>query len=474
MATGPSRKNYRCVILGAGVSGLASAYLMAKEYGPEVLVLEKAPEIGGLGKTFSSGGNSYDMGSHRIHSEPLPEAFSLIREVAAENLLRRPRGGKLRLRGKYIDYPLRPADFFRGIGLSESTLCAASLVSTRVSGHVRSLLGRPEEPSYESRLVSSVGRRAYRHFYEPYAMKVWCRSPREISQSAAKNRLSTANPLKAIYQSMRAGKARSPRGFYYYIDGGIGRLAEGLAERVSKAGGEIATGVSDFRFAGDSSIVVGAAGEEREIRFDRLISTIPLGALMKKASFPDPGLDWTGIKLVLAHRSGEPLMPGETFYFPELDYSFGRVSIPKRYSERMQERCDYTAYSCEIPCRPGSALWSTDDQALIDRGHEDLVRAGVVDRGSQRVPELDRVLSLGQVYPIYVRGWEARLQGALAGLSERFPRVYSSGKLGLFLHCNLDHAIEIGLRLARHVLEGGEAAQWHSSTSEFHALRVRD
>ncbi|MFW5703315.1 MAG: phytoene desaturase family protein [Patescibacteria group bacterium] len=61
----------RCIVIGAGIAGLATAALLAKD-GHQVTVLEKNANIGGRARTFQQDGFTFDMGPSWYH---MPEAF---------------------------------------------------------------------------------------------------------------------------------------------------------------------------------------------------------------------------------------------------------------------------------------------------------------------------------------------------------------------------------------------------------------
>ena len=52
-------------ILGGGIAGLSLAYFLKHKS----VILEKEGEIGGLGRSFSLNGISYDVGPHIIFSK---------------------------------------------------------------------------------------------------------------------------------------------------------------------------------------------------------------------------------------------------------------------------------------------------------------------------------------------------------------------------------------------------------------------
>jgi protoporphyrinogen oxidase len=56
----------KIVILGAGLSGLAAAEKLAKDF--DVLVIESEKQTGGLAKTIKFNGHLLDFGPHPIYA----------------------------------------------------------------------------------------------------------------------------------------------------------------------------------------------------------------------------------------------------------------------------------------------------------------------------------------------------------------------------------------------------------------------
>ncbi len=73
-------------------------------------VLERASRVGGNAGSFVIDGIPVDFGSHRLHPVTPPAVMADIRALLGDDLLDRPRHGRIRLRGRWVHFPLKPVD----------------------------------------------------------------------------------------------------------------------------------------------------------------------------------------------------------------------------------------------------------------------------------------------------------------------------------------------------------------------------
>ncbi len=82
-------KTSRIAIVGAGPAGLSTAWFLAKEGFRNVTVLEKLGRVGGLCKSLTVDGMSYDLGANYLTWE-YQETLAIAREVGATTYAERP------------------------------------------------------------------------------------------------------------------------------------------------------------------------------------------------------------------------------------------------------------------------------------------------------------------------------------------------------------------------------------------------
>ena len=102
--------NIRVAVVGAGISGLTTAYRLRTLLGPaaEILLIEGSRRLGGALRTVELGGVSLDVGAEAFLVRR-PEALSLIEELRLGEQLRYPTSAAptVRAEGRTMPLPTR-------------------------------------------------------------------------------------------------------------------------------------------------------------------------------------------------------------------------------------------------------------------------------------------------------------------------------------------------------------------------------
>lgn len=443
------------LVVGAGITGLSAALLLARR-GVDVEVWEAGEQPGGLLEPVDFQGLECDRGSHRVH----PESHPLLRELTDdEQWEERPRNGKLVLNGRHIPYPIDPFSFLRGLGF-EAALDMGLGWLTRPGVFDRFLNwedARQKTPvddkGFEQFIVERVGESAYQRFYRPYVEKVWGQDPDSISQSVAKQRVSTSNPLKSILKSIGLEDET-----FLYPRRGMAGLTESLSVQLAEEGVEIQYGRRYERQRDGNGESAAPNGHDAVLYSGYLPDLVP-----------DSELDHRGLYLLhLAFPEGSVNQTIDTWYVPEPDYWFGRVSQPENFSPDLSN--DSESLICvEIP----EGRWGRGHDFIdrIDEVVEQLADAGILV--DEHEPEDARQTFLPRVYPNYVRNWYDEWESTLESVRE-MGDILPIGRQGLFLHCNMDHCVSIAADAVDHLLEEGSPDGWFDQCTDYLDLRVRD
>jgi protoporphyrinogen oxidase len=467
-------------ILGAGPAGVGAAFALTRLGRAQATVIERAATVGGLAGSFELGGLRVDYGSHRLHPACEPAVLDDIRRLLGDDLLDRPRHGRIRLRGRWIHFPLKPVDLLRRLPPAFAVGAACDVVKKAwpfsANGH---------EPSFATVLQRGLGRTICRDFYFPYARKIWGLEPDALSAIQARRRVRAGSLGKLIRKVLSAVPGLKPRGSgrFYYPRHGYGQITQRYFEAAQAQGA---------RFHFDSSVetVHVAPGESPLVDFrseagiqslscDYVWSTIPITTLAKKVSPQAPAEVLEAVDAI-QYRSmiliylvlGQPRFSEfDAHYFPETDVPITRLSEPRNYSTA-DEPSDRTVLCAELPCAIGDAHWNMPDGQLGDMVREALGRLGIPIAS----PVLQVVTKrFPQAYPIYRCGYETsfdRVDRWLNGL----PGVLTFGRQGLFAHDNTHHTLAMAYAAAA-CLDGAanfDRLKWQGYRKVFESHVVED
>jgi len=471
-------KEYKYVVLGAGVAGLVTSIELAKRHPGEVLLIEKENVVGGLLRTLERNGFRYDIGSHIIHEEVEEEVLNYINETSGGLLTRNKRIGKLIFRKSYINYPLKSIDFLSGLGFIESIHCSFSLILGRIKKIIPLQLTKSNS-NYENDLKNNIGERAYNIFYKPYAVKLWNCDPKMISNTAIKRQSAMVGPLMLIKQLIKSIVQKDNDRYYYYLDGGIGKFPEGLEKEAIKNKVTIIKSIHDFKIE-NNILKILLEKENVSIKYQHIISTLSLTALLDKLHFNNEELlqfqkiKFRGLKLIFVHVNEEVLVEGECFYIPETKYKLGRISIPKRFSNSMNPDENITGIICEIPCSPLDEIWNLNTKDAVSLCYKDLIEAGLIPKKEYVQSDYDFHINVRDIYPMYSINWKENIKSVLNLLGDKYPNIYVTGKSGFFMQSNMDRSIRLGRLLASELNDEITPKEWYKNIDLFHNMILRD
>jgi protoporphyrinogen oxidase len=463
------------LVVGAGPAGLTAAYTLGKR-GVRCLVVEADDVVGGISRTVERDGWRFDIGGHRFFTR-VPEVKVLWDELLdAEDFPTRPRLSRIFYRGKFFDYPLRPLNALRGLGVFESMLCMGSYLRTRVSPPA-------DRSSLEGWVANAFGWRLYRTFFKTYTEKVWGVPATEIKADWAAQRIRNLSLGRAVLEAMRRSRRRGAKGEqvvslieeFRYPRLGPGMMWESAAKKVVGQGSTVLTGTRFERLAMSPSGAVATlrtATGLLEVPVESVISSMPLGELVATLDPPPPPAvreaaaalhhrDFLTVALVVPEERG---FPDNWIYIHEPGTQLGRVQNFGSWSpEMVRERS--TCLGLEYFVWEGDELWSSPDDELVRRGTRELAALGLVAEGDV---EAGYVVRMPKAYPIYDEGYEERVTLIRRYLEEHAPNVHPVGRNGMHRYNNQDHSMMTGMLAAENVL-GAEHDTWEVNVdAEYH------
>ncbi|MGD9801411.1 MAG: NAD(P)/FAD-dependent oxidoreductase, partial [Parvularculaceae bacterium] len=355
----------RIAVLGGGPAGLGAAWKLAKEKKAAVDLFEAGPRLGGNASSFDVDGVNCDFGSHRLHPASDPEILTDIKSLLGDDLLLRPRHGRIRLKGSWIHFPLKPFDLATRL----PPFFSAALVFDAATAKLRA--PRVEQETFGSVMLAGLGRAMCDNFYFPYMKKLWGLAPDELAPTLAKRRVSGSTLPKLMRKIFAAlpGLKSPTTGKFYYPRGGFGVICDriGAAANASGATIRLNSRVEGVEIVGNRvrSISVRSGDTVRQTPVDAVWSTLPLTTLVKAAGDAPPrdvreaadSIRYRGMILVYIELDIDQYTEFDAHYFPELSIPISRLSEPKNYSAATVPK-GVTILCAELPCDPGDQYWS--------------------------------------------------------------------------------------------------------------------
>jgi protoporphyrinogen oxidase len=456
-APAPRPESAPVAVLGAGPAGLTAAYRLVQRRVP-VVVFEAGEEVGGLARTAVRDGYRFDLGGHRFFTKS-EEVESLWEELLGPELLVRPRLSRIYWRGRFVEYPLRPADVFAKVGPLELVRSLAS--------YARARLGRREEPeSYEDWVCARFGRRLFELFFKTYTEKVWGVGTEELRAEWAAQRIADLSLASALRAALPGGGER-PKSLieqFRYPRLGPGQMWEEMAQRIEGGGGEVRlnAAVEGLEHEGGRLTAVRAGGERFEV--SAAISSIPLRTAVGSAEPAPPrevtiaaaGLRYRDFLTVALPIDGEPPFPDNWVYVHDPRARVGRIQNFRAWSPWMTPDPRRSCLGLEYFCFEGDELWCASDEELVELGRREVASLGLVD--PDRVAG-GHVVRVPKAYPVYDAEYAARVE-RIRGWLDGICNLQQIGRNGLHRYNNSDHSMLTAMRAVENLCDGADHDVW--------------
>ncbi|MHB8579467.1 MAG: protoporphyrinogen oxidase [Ignavibacteriaceae bacterium] len=272
--------NKKIVILGAGISGLSTAYLLNKD-GYDVTVLEKKSEVGGSMESIWESGYMFDRGPNS-GLETTPLIGTMVEELGLQDqLMYASKEGNKRyiLRNNHLHaLPMSPIAFIK-------TKLFSPAAKLRLL--IEPLIGKSNDGYYQS-ISEFVTRRLGKEFLDyainPFVAGVYAGNPEELSVKSAFPKLYAleeeyggliVGTIKSIRKrKQRAEKSKQSARMFSFKDG-MQILPKTIADKLGKKVITSAEVVSLQKNGTGYSVIYNHGESSQRIDCDILVSTLP-------------------------------------------------------------------------------------------------------------------------------------------------------------------------------------------------------
>ena len=450
------RNNLRTpiVILGGGLCGLSAGYHLKKSGFKDYIILEKNQRIGGLARTETYKGFSFDYSIHILYSQDTYATDLICNDLLAGNIVKQSRMSFCYSNGVFTEYPYQANNY----GLP------ANIVVENILGLIEAKYGKFESDlpaHFEDWIYRTFGRGIAENFMIPFNRRVWAWDLKDMSYDWIAERV----PMPEIREVLE-GAIRPPikkygpnMEFWYPAVGGIQALPSALYSDISK----------DHLFLNADVVAIDASRKEiklsdgRSIFYERLINTLPLPLFMHllkekvsaKLENCTTGLKHNVVYAINIGLTGRELITPKGMhwaYFPEETVIFHRISLPHHFSEWMSpHNC------CSIQAEvSGSAYRPRNQSTLIGETLRDLVNVGIISE-KEALPlseggrvVMAKVMELNPAYIIY--DLKHRENTGLLKEYLKSSNILTKGRFGEWEYLNMDHSILSGRNAVKELL----------------------
>ncbi|MFN8551932.1 MAG: FAD-dependent oxidoreductase [Candidatus Obscuribacterales bacterium] len=373
-------------IIGGGIAGLSLAHFI----GEDCEILEKAPELGGLCRSFHKDGLTYDLGGHVVFSSD-KEILSLELDLLRGNVDAHVRKNAVWYKQRLVKYPF------------ENDL--AALEKDDLFDCLWSFLNNPQRPqrNFEDWMFNQFGRGITERYLIPYNRKIWKMAPRSMACDWVE-RIPKPPPedvLKSAIGIPTEGNLQQLN-FFYPSSGGFQALPLAIENSLR---GKVTRGfnVQKVRRRGDKWLV---SDHSSSHEYDQVISTIPLPYLI--SVLQDVPEEVATAARALKHNSLLVVMLGvrnpqnrEQFgiYFPQEHLVFHRVCFYNFFGQRNEAGASPVV--AEITANEGDSIWVKSDAEIIDSVIQGLKQEGfIASRSDVLTTDIRRVKHAYVVYDL--------------------------------------------------------------------------
>lgn len=417
----------RTLVVGAGITGLATAAALGERGDDDYLVIEADTEIGGDCKTVEKEGFVWDYSGHFFHFKH-PEIEAWLRErMPGQRIRKVEKKSFIEYAGRKIDFPFQKN--IHQLPHEEFVECLYDLYFATLEGKATA----PVEDSFAAMLYARFGRSIADKFLIPYNEKLYATDLGVLDKDAMGRFFPHAN-LTDIVRNMKVSNNASYNATFTYPEKGAIQYVRALASAVRKDGIALGEPVIDIDVAKKV-----ARTDKRLIAYDRLVSSAPFNRLLAMARVPHDESAFSWNKVLVFNLGFDKKGPKDVhwIYYPARDIAFYRVG----FYDNIFEGERLSAY-VEVGFAKGATV---DVSSMRARVLADLKKVGVTS-DHRLVADHSVVMD-----PAYVHITQQSIADVARIDKElRAQGVYSAGRYGGWTYCSIeDNIVE-----ARQIVSG--------------------
>ncbi len=439
----------KAIILGAGLSGISTAYFLQKsEAFDEITLLEKEERPGGLCRSIRKGDYIYDIGPHILFSKD-KEMLNLMLSVLDEkNDLKR--SNQILYHGRQVQYPF------------ENDL--SKLPEGDLKYCIEAFNHNPYENYAPTNMIQfflkTFGEGITNCYLRPYNEKIWKYDPAFMNTSMV-DRIPKPTPEEI----RRSAAGETVDGYVHQLyfsfptNGGIESVPNGFLKKLDSEKCKVYCGKEVRRVSRNNGEFIVETSDGAKYEAECMISTIPIQALTQAydASTEEvrkcaDSLRYNSIAISFVKTPYD--LCGENFAFmiPDKDVLFHRISKMDFLGETYHKAGEAT-YMVEVTYRSNDRVDLMSEEEFRQSILDGMVKIGFA-KSTEDVEIID-ITRYQYAYVIYDLNHSENM--------EMIRRFYESqgiilnGRFGNFEYWNMDRILRESFELSERLIGGEES-----------------
>ena len=408
------------LIIGAGVSGISYANFTNRDYS----IIEKEKEAGGYCRTIKRNGFVWDYSGHFFHfRHPAIEAY-VCKNIPKNALIHAKKHTQILYKNQYVDFPFQKN--IHQLEKEEFIDCLYDLFTAKDEG----------SNTFKEMVYAKFGKSIADKFLIPYNEKLYACDLDSLDMNAM-GRFFPKADKEDIILNFRNQDDTSYNSYFTYPQDGAIEYINSLLKNIE----------SDKLYLDEALLSIDinkkiAITNKRRIKYDNLISTLPIVQLLRMCGIEYPTDVFTCNKVLVFNLGFDAKGDDKSnswVYIPEKEYIFYRVGY---YDNIMNT--DRMSLYVEIGFPENQSL--DDEKVYLHKVLHDLKKIGIIT--TQNLVDYETVL----MDPAYVHIRKESLEETIKQKSLLANHnIYSIGRYGSWTYCSIEDNIVEAKELAENL-----------------------
>ncbi len=417
------------LILGAGLSGLTTAYYLGDDY----LILEKDATPGGYCRTIPNDRYVWDYAGHFYHFQTEKYKKLFLDLVDEDQIIRQKKNTKIFYGGKLIEYPFQTN--IHELEKNEFIECLYDLYFREAKENYDNFL---------EMLYAKFGRAIVEKFLRPYNEKLYATDLRLLDKDAM-GRFFPYADFRQVMESMGDNKKATYNDEFMYLKKGTGYFIDRLYETLDA--NKVKFGEEVVKIDLGSKMVTVASGAT--YAYENLINTMPFNQFLKICDGTELADELSYNKVLVLNLGFDKASPNykdeHWVYFPDKDLNFYRIGF---YNNILHQE-ELSVY-VEIGFNKKVDEKEINVEAELAKALEGMKKVGIIDDSVKLVDK--NILLMDPAYVHISTVENEKVETKFAELEKQ--NVYNLGRYGRWTYNCMEDCVGLADNLVERLKSG--------------------